>query len=89
MNSLLELGLEEFVTNHVRTQLDIDFSLSEKEIIVSLNKIDLLNANELALLNERIAAGGKFFTNKITCTNESQEEIDDLLKGLNVKLKNL
>lgn len=64
--------------------------ISDKKIIVSLNKKDLLSPDELDYIQMNCKST-ELLINKISCVEDKveQDDIDELLKDLRVRLKEL
>lgn len=104
IQSVKDEGMEKFINKHIKEQLEVNLEkpkstiefdewISNKEIIISMNKKDLLNDNELNILNNgSMNCGGKYFSvNKISCVDHlvEQDDIDELLKDLKIKVSGL
>lgn len=98
---IIKNGFENFLNEHMNEKfgmgnfldkMDFIKSLNNKEIIVSLNKKDLLNESQLMELNQTIQNFNlekNFVLNKISCINEQENDIMELLNHLKDKLRNL
>jgi hypothetical protein len=92
------LGFEAFIHKHLSSELNMESSdmssiLNAKELIVSLNKRDLLDSGQLNDLDSMIsktdktALGKKVSVNMISCLNPY--DLDALLNQLKSKIENL
>lgn len=103
-NSIDQKGFEQFLLDHLNEQLnlkmlqkesDFDFKtwLSKKEILISLNKKDLLDSEKLKILNKKLENLSEFLRklsiNKISSISDEKNEIDELLDQLKEKVSNL
>ncbi len=93
------MGIDKFIIEHFINQLEIPSSeiiekikkwISDKKIIVSLNKKDLLSKEEL----DHIQINSKstdLLINTISCVQDKDEheDINELLKDLKLKLNEL
>lgn len=96
--------MTEFINKHIKEQLEVNLEqskstkefdewLSNKEIIISMNKKDLLTDEELSTLSNMSKNSGEnyFSINKISCVDHltEQDDIDELLNDLKVKVSDL
>jgi GTPase involved in cell partitioning and DNA repair len=90
--ALLKLGLKAFLSEHLTETLKIDGrKLTNKQVIVSFNKRDLLDAKQLELFDAAIqreeTVNSNLTVNLISCVDD--EKIGNLLNDLKTTLKNL
>ena len=90
--ALLKLGLKGFLNEHLTETLKIDErKLLNKQVIVSFNKRDLLDAKQLELFDAAIqreeTVNSNLTVNLISCVDD--EKIGNLLNDLKTTLKNL
>lgn len=90
--ALLKLGLKTFLNEHLTETLQIDErKLTNKQVIVSFNKRDLLDAKQLELFDAAIQreeiVNSNLTVNLISCVDD--EKIGNLLNDLKTTLKNL
>lgn len=96
--------MHHFLKTHIKEQIyltdktvekDNEFNswLEKKDIIISLNKKDLLSVEELNFLdgNYKMEKEKKFQINKISCINDdtNQDDIKELLNDLSGKVGEL
>ncbi|CAF0713501.1 unnamed protein product [Brachionus calyciflorus] len=104
LDSIMKKGFVNFLNDHLEEKFgsyvkslrneDTSFGfqkwLNGKEIIISLNKKDLLNQTQLSELNEKLNLNGEQISlNRISCINENNNDIDELLNQLKSKVSNL
>ena len=94
ISDILAMGLYEFLHKHLKNDLNISFTsfdqwLRGKNVIVSLNKKDLVDANSLDLLEKKLDS--PLLVNKISSINSDDKinDIKDLLKQLRKVLGSL
>ena len=89
--ALLKLGVKAFLNEHLTETLKIDErKLTNKQVIVSFNKRDLLDSKQLELFDATIQKdilNSNLTVNLISCVDD--EKIGNLLNDLKTKLKNL
>lgn len=93
--------MQSFLKDHLNDQLNLNNGELElekwtagKEIIISLNKKDLLDETKSDLLNKKLNLNEKFLNgslsvNKISCIDDRKNEIYELLDQLKGKVSNL
>lgn len=101
---ILSKGLSGFINEHLnqkfsvfkiffqKNELNLVKWLSGKEILVSLNKKDLILHSEMNELEKRIIfekSDLKITVNKISCLDEQENDISELLDQLKKKLSEL
>ena len=91
-------GVSEFIASHVTDQLGLDAALvsGEKALLVSLNKTDLLDNDQLEWLNNELQVGNEqrkgYSISKISCTPNNDKinnHIDELMCQLSKRIANL
>lgn len=100
-NDILNKGFSNFLNEHLnekfsvflkhfeKKESDIEKWLSGKEIVVSLNKKDLIKQSQIDDLENRINSEKcefKVSLNKISCLDEQENDISELLGQLKDKL---
>lgn len=103
-NDILNKGLSSFLNDHLtqkfsvfknlfkKNELNLFKWLCGKEILVSLNKKDLILQSEMNELEKRIIVEKsdlKISLNKISCLDEQENDISELLNQLKEKLSEL
>lgn len=101
---ILNKGISNFLEEHLKqkfsvfskffkkTELDVVKWLSGKEIIVALNKKDLIEHDQMIELENRInleKSELKVSLNRISCLDEQESDISELLDQLREKLSQL
>ena len=98
--SLQTQGLQKFIEKHLATELSVNSSdihsiLCDKELVISLNKRDLLDSSQLETLGEllnrteTIGSVEKATVNVISCKNATVNDLNPLLDQLKLKIESL
>lgn len=82
--SIVRDGMEQFLSYHLN---DMTLDLRDKQILVSLNKIDLLDEKERDTLTNECKRNSKLVINRISCNN--LDSIGELLDQVKTKAQTL
>ena len=96
------MDVRSFLKTHLQNDLNMTFSknndevtfdewLASRQVILSLNKKDLIDASQIETLNSRSATQCDIEINQISSINDDQErnDINDLLRQLKVTLEKM